>query len=55
MHNRCDNCKEILDCNYCYVCDGEESKRDQIYYTEKDIQDWIALNVEDDGREGGYE
>ncbi len=28
---RCQNCQELLECNYCYVCDGDEPKRDQIH------------------------
>ncbi len=27
---RCECCLEILEHEYCYVCDGDEDKRDQI-------------------------
>ncbi len=30
INKRCRDCKEILEQDYCYVCDGDELKRDQI-------------------------
>ncbi len=29
---RCDYCMEHLEVAYCYVCDGGETKRDQIHF-----------------------
>lgn len=42
---RCENCCEILEHEYCYVCDGEESKRDQIDVRDIwQIRDYINNN-----------
>lgn len=30
MNKRCECCQEILEHEYCYVCDGDECKQDQI-------------------------
>lgn len=40
--NRCDNCCEILDINYCDVCDGGNEKVDQIHVPEYLLEKWIA-------------
>jgi hypothetical protein len=45
--DRCENCCEILEENYCYVCDGLEDKKDQIHVPKYIVK----MYLEKDGRE----